>query len=140
VEYPSLTSNLGVVDPHEEPDDTATLITAPLGAMYASACQSGIQSGLVPPPAAGFSATTPAAHGISIHREIELLTEAGLSPLQVLRAATARTADAFSLSDRGRIVVGRRADLVMVRGNPIDDITATRDILRVWRAGVALRR
>ncbi len=83
---------------------------------------------------------TPAAHGISIHREIELLTEAGLSPLQVLRAATSTTADAFSLSDRGRIVVGRRADLVMVRGSPIDDITATRDIVRVWRAGVALRR
>jgi imidazolonepropionase-like amidohydrolase len=83
---------------------------------------------------------TPAAHGISIHREIELLTEAGLSPLQALRAATAKTADVFSLPDRGRIVVGRRADLVMVRGNPIDDITATRDIMRVWRAGVALRR
>jgi imidazolonepropionase-like amidohydrolase len=86
------------------------------------------------------AAGTPAAHGISIHREIDLLTEAGLSPLQVLRAATARTADVFSLPDRGRIVVGRRADLVMVRGNPIDDITATRDIMRVWRAGVALRR
>ena len=86
------------------------------------------------------AAATPAAHGISIHREIELLTEAGLSPLQVLRAATSKTADVFSLPDRGRIVVGRRADLVMVRGNPIDDITATRDIVRVWRAGVALRR
>jgi imidazolonepropionase-like amidohydrolase len=86
------------------------------------------------------AAGTPAAHGISIHREIELLTEAGLSPLQVLRAATSNPAEAFSLPDRGRIVVGRRADLVMVRGNPIDDITATRDIVRVWRAGVALRR
>jgi imidazolonepropionase-like amidohydrolase len=83
---------------------------------------------------------TPAAHGISIHREIELLTEAGLSPLRVLRAATASTADAVWLSDRGRIVVGRRADLVMVRGNPVDDTTATRDIVQVWRAGVALRR
>ena len=83
---------------------------------------------------------TPAAHGISIHREIELLTEAGLSPLQVLRATTSKTAEVFSLPDRGRIVAGRRADLVMVRGNPIDDITATRDIVRVWRAGDALRR
>jgi imidazolonepropionase-like amidohydrolase len=83
---------------------------------------------------------SPAAHGISVHREIELLTEAGLSPLQVLRAATSTPADVFSLSDRGRIVVGRRADLLMVRGNPIDDITATRDTLRVWRAGIALRR
>jgi imidazolonepropionase-like amidohydrolase len=82
----------------------------------------------------------PAAHGISLHREIELLTKAGLSPLQVLRAATSKTADVFSLRDRGRLVAGRRADLLMVRGNPIDDITATRDIVRVWRAGVALRR
>jgi imidazolonepropionase-like amidohydrolase len=83
---------------------------------------------------------TPAAFGISIHRELELLTQAGLPPQQVLRAATLGTADAFSLSDRGRIAVGRRADLVMVRGNPLDDITATRDIMQVWRAGVAPRR
>jgi alpha-D-ribose 1-methylphosphonate 5-triphosphate diphosphatase PhnM len=56
-----------------------------------------------------------------------------------LQAATSKTADAFSLSDRGRIVVGRRADLILVRGNPIDDVIATRDIVRVWRAGVAFR-
>jgi imidazolonepropionase-like amidohydrolase len=83
---------------------------------------------------------TPAAFGISIHRELELLTETGVSPQQVLRAATLGIADAFSVSDRGRIAVGRHADLVMVRGNPLDDITATRDIMQVWRAGVALRR
>jgi hypothetical protein len=65
---------------------------------------------------------------------------AGTSPDERHANYAASTADAFSLSDRGRIVVGRRADLVMVRGNPIDDVIATRDIVRVWRAGVALRQ
>jgi imidazolonepropionase-like amidohydrolase len=118
------------------PDELRALYTA-----HHDGVQSLVQAGATLLVGTDASAGgTPAAHGISIHREIELLTEAGLSPLQVLRAATARTADAFSLSDRGRIVVGRRADLLMVRGNPIDDVTATRDIVRVWRAGGAPRR
>jgi imidazolonepropionase-like amidohydrolase len=95
------------------------------------------------------SVVSPAPEGSAAIAHVETLADVevalaagvdGLAPLQVLRAATARTADAFSLSDRGRIVVGRRADLVMVLGNPIDEITATRDIIRVWRTGVAFRR
>jgi alpha-D-ribose 1-methylphosphonate 5-triphosphate diphosphatase PhnM len=50
------------------------------------------------------------------------------------------TANAFRLTDRGRIVAGRKADLVLVRGNPTSDVTATRDILRVWRSGVQFDR
>lgn len=84
------------------------------------------------------SRITPVAQGVSLHRELQLLHRAGLSPLEVLRAATARTAAAFGLADRGRIAVGRRADLVLVRGDPTSDITATRDILRVWRSGLEL--
>jgi imidazolonepropionase-like amidohydrolase len=84
--------------------------------------------------------SNPTAHGISVHRELELLNAAGLSPTEVLTSATKHTADAFRLTDRGRIVVGRKADLVLVRGDPTTDITATRDILRVWRSGVELDR
>jgi imidazolonepropionase-like amidohydrolase len=79
-------------------------------------------------------------HGISVHRELELLVKAGLSPEEALTAATAGVARAFRLTDRGRIATGCRADLVLVRGNPTRDITATRDILRVWRSGVEFDR
>jgi imidazolonepropionase-like amidohydrolase len=79
-------------------------------------------------------------HGATLHRELELLVQAGLSPLQALSAATKSTADTFHLNDRGRIVPGRRADLLLVRGDPTLDITATRDILHVWRSGVELER
>jgi imidazolonepropionase-like amidohydrolase len=83
---------------------------------------------------------TPSAPGVSPHRELELLRGAGLSSIEALSAATLNTANAFHLTDRGRIVAGRNADLVLVRGNPIADITATRDIRRVWRSGVEFDR
>jgi imidazolonepropionase-like amidohydrolase len=77
----------------------------------------------------------PVAFGISFHRELELLHDIGLTPSAVLAAATSNTADVFRLHDRGRIGVGLRADLVLVRGDPTADILATRDIIRVWKAG-----
>jgi len=83
---------------------------------------------------------TPSAHGVSVHRELELLNNAGLSPIDALRAATMNAALAFRLTDRGRIIAGRKADMVLVRGDPTADIMATRDILRVWRSGVEFDR
>jgi len=79
-------------------------------------------------------------HGASLHRLLELFIDAGLSPIEALRTATSNVAEAFGLSDRGRIQPGFRADLVLVRGDPTEDITVTRDILRVWKAGVELQR
>jgi imidazolonepropionase-like amidohydrolase len=85
--------------------------------------------------------SNPTVHGVSVHRELELMvTEVGLSPLQALAAATANPAEAFRLTDRGHIKVGDKADLLLVRGNPTVNITATRDIVRVWRGGVELTR
>ena len=78
--------------------------------------------------------------GVSLHRELELLVKSGLTPTQALASATANVADAFRLADRGRIWAGYRADLILVRGDPTVDITATRDVLRVWRSGVELNR
>ncbi|HTG32747.1 MAG TPA: amidohydrolase family protein [Thermoanaerobaculia bacterium] len=74
-------------------------------------------------------------HGASIHRELELLVSAGLSPTAALTAATATPARIFGLKDRGRIAPGLRADLVLVKGDPTTDILATRDIQRVWKLG-----
>lgn len=79
-------------------------------------------------------------HGLSLLRELDLYVRAGLTPAEALRTATANTAAAFGLRDRGRIAPGLRADLVLVRGDPTADIVATRDIERVWKAGVELRR
>jgi imidazolonepropionase-like amidohydrolase len=75
------------------------------------------------------------AHGASMHEELALLVEAGLTPLEALVAATGAPARAFRLSDRGRIAPGLRADLLLVRGDPTVDITATREITGVWKAG-----
>jgi imidazolonepropionase-like amidohydrolase len=75
----------------------------------------------------GNSGTAP---GASLHGELEYLVEAGLTPTQALVAATSATATAFRLADRGRILAGLRADLVLVNGNPTEDIRTTRDICR----------
>ena len=79
-------------------------------------------------------------HGASMHRLLELLVAAGVPEIATLRSATANVADAFNLSDRGRIKPGLRADLVLVRGDPTSDITMTRDILKVWRQGNEVNR
>lgn len=89
------------------------------------------------PVLAGTDAPNPGtAHGISVHRELELLVGAGLRPVEALAAATSRSARAFRLKDRGRVAVGAKADLVLVEGDPTADITATRDIVAIWKDGV----
>ncbi len=79
-------------------------------------------------------------HGASMHDELALLVRAGLTPVEALAAATAAPARAFELADRGVIAVGKRADLLLVRGDPTTDITATRAIVGVWKQGVRLDR
>jgi imidazolonepropionase-like amidohydrolase len=73
--------------------------------------------------------------GDSLHRELELLVDAGLSSAQALDAATSLPADYFDLPDRGRIRPGLRADLVLLDADPLADISATRAIRGVWVAG-----
>ncbi len=80
------------------------------------------------------------AHGASLHRELELLVGAGLTPKLALQAATSPPARVFGLTDRGVIEPGRRADLVLVDGDPLNDITHSRRITRVWRGGVPCDR
>jgi hypothetical protein len=69
--------------------------------------------------------TTP---GATEHRELELLVEAGLTPTEALVGATSAAARVFRLDDRGTIAPGKRADLLLVNGDPMTDIKATRDI------------
>lgn len=85
---------------------------------------------------AGTDAPNPGTtFGASLHEELALLVAAGLSPTQALVAATSAPAARFGLADRGRIAPGLLADLVLVQGDPTADITATRKIQGVWRAG-----
>ena len=89
------------------------------------------------PILAGTDAPNPGtSHGVSIHRELELLVRSGLTPAEALASATSVPAATFHLDDRGVIVPGKRADLLLVKGDPTQDITATRDIISVWKLGV----
>ncbi|HUB38357.1 MAG TPA: amidohydrolase family protein [Streptosporangiaceae bacterium] len=74
--------------------------------------------------------------GESLHHELELLVDAGLSSVDALRAATVLPAEHFGLTDRGVVAPGRRADLVLVDGDPLHDIRAVRSISRVWCGGI----
>jgi imidazolonepropionase-like amidohydrolase len=78
------------------------------------------------------------AHGASLHHELQLLVAAGLKPIEALRAATSVPARRFGLTDRGRIVPGALADLLLVDGDPMTNISDTLSILGIWRGGVRL--
>jgi len=81
----------------------------------------------------------PIQHGEALHDELGLLVESGLSPLEALRSATVVPAEFFGFTDRGVIEAGRRADLLLIEGDPTQDIAATRAIRGVWVAGVKVR-
>ncbi|MCJ1327990.1 hypothetical protein MMC10_004665 [Thelotrema lepadinum] len=74
--------------------------------------------------------------GESFHNELQLLVEASLSNIDVLRAATILPAKYFNLDDRGVVAPGYRADLVLLSGNPLEDIAATKNIEKVWIGGI----
>jgi imidazolonepropionase-like amidohydrolase len=79
-------------------------------------------------------------YGASVHAELALLVGPGLTPIQALAAATLSPAQVLALSDRGRVALGLRADLVLVNGDPTTDILSTRRIDRVWKRGVPVER
>ncbi|ORY02264.1 hypothetical protein BCR34DRAFT_574295 [Clohesyomyces aquaticus] len=74
-------------------------------------------------------------HGESLFREVELLAEAGMEPIEILTAATKLSAKCFDMLDRGVIAPGKRADLLLVDGNPTEDLQALRKVVKVWKAG-----
>ena len=74
-------------------------------------------------------------HGKALHQEMELLLRLGMTELEVLHSATSLPAKYFGLEDRGAIEEGLRADLVLLGSNPLEDITATKDVNRVWCNG-----
>jgi len=77
--------------------------------------------------------------GASLHRELELYVAGGLSSAAALRAATVDAAALLGIADRvGTIDVGKDADLVLVDGDPLADIRATRRIVMGLREGAVV--
>jgi len=74
--------------------------------------------------------------GVSVHQELSLfVNQAGFTPEEAIRAATSLPAQRFNFSDRGQIKEGLRADLLLVEGNPLEDIDNTLNLRAVWTAG-----
>ncbi|KAH8817112.1 hypothetical protein F5884DRAFT_694257 [Xylogone sp. PMI_703] len=74
--------------------------------------------------------------GITLHWELEKFVEVGFTPAEALRSATLLPAILHDVPDRGMIAPGKRADLVLLNSNPLDNITNTRDIAKVWIGGI----
>ena len=92
-----------------------------------------------------FVGTDSGVHGVfpgaGLHLEMRLLVELGMSPLDVLRAATSAPAAFLDPSGRfGTIASGQRADLLLVRGDPTREIADLAEIEEVFVRGVRLRR
>ena len=92
----------------------------------------------------GAGTDTPIAYalpGYSLHSELAMLVRAGLSPLEALRSATVRPAQFFGLEEEmGTVDAGKRADLVLLSANPLDDIEHTRQIEAVVSKGRLLTK
>lgn len=78
--------------------------------------------------------------GWTVHTEVENMVAAGMTPAQVLTAATRTAAEIVGLNDVGRLAPGYSADFVVLEANPLDDITNTRRISRVFLRGVEVDR
>jgi imidazolonepropionase-like amidohydrolase len=78
--------------------------------------------------------------GYAEQKELELMVEAGMTPAQVIVAATSRPAEFLGLPDRGSLVTGKRADFLVLDADPLDDIRNTRRIAGMYLAGTPVDR
>jgi len=76
--------------------------------------------------------------GFFSHEELSLMAEAGLTPEQILGSATAVAAECLGLDEVGTLEPGRWADFLVLEGNPLEDVEATRTLETVYVAGTAM--
>jgi adenine deaminase len=77
--------------------------------------------------------------GTGLHRELELLVDAGIPNDQAMMMATSIPATYLGLQDEvGTLTVGASADVIAVRGNPLSDITAIGHMEAIWSEGERL--
>jgi imidazolonepropionase-like amidohydrolase len=160
VQVPTLRLNaFRISRPYDRPDWAAALARVPVASLRRNWARDAAERRAAPPHdltfaewsldlvgmmhASGLSigagTDTPitlAIPGYSLHTELELLVRSGLSPLEALAAATLVPARFLSLDDElGAIEPGRRADLVLLGANPLDDIRNTRRVEGVASRG-----
>lgn len=80
-------------------------------------------------------ATPVRAQGFSEHLEMELMVQAGLTPLQAISAATKNAALALKINNYGTLEKGKAADMIILRQNPVSNIRNSRTIEAVYKAG-----
>ncbi|HET9217025.1 MAG TPA: amidohydrolase family protein [Terriglobia bacterium] len=78
--------------------------------------------------------------GMSEQRELESMAKAGMTPMQVIVAATSRAAEYLKLDKMGTLAAGKEANFLVLDGNPLDDITNTQRISRIYIRGVEINR
>ena len=80
--------------------------------------------------------TDKAVPGHSLHRELELYVQAGLTPMQVIQLATSGAAKVMRIDGEvGTVEAGKRADLILVQGNPLERFSDLRKVSRVVTKG-----
>jgi imidazolonepropionase-like amidohydrolase len=78
--------------------------------------------------------------GYAEQKELELMAAAGMTPSQVIVAATSRAAEFLKLPDAGTLAPGKRADFLVLDADPLDDIVNTRRIAKMYLAGAEVDR
>jgi imidazolonepropionase-like amidohydrolase len=77
--------------------------------------------------------------GFAEHRELQLLVQAGLSPMEAIVCATRNSAEVLGATDRGTLAPGQRADFLVLTANPLEDIRHTTEILMIYHDGKRVR-
>jgi imidazolonepropionase-like amidohydrolase len=78
--------------------------------------------------------------GFAEQHELESMARAGMTPMQVIVAATSRAAEYLKLDNMGTLAVGKEADFLVLDANPLDDITNTQRISKIYMHGVEVDR
>ena len=76
----------------------------------------------------------------AVHQELEDMVRSGMTPAQVIVAATRNSAELMQITDIGTVAVGKSADFIVLDANPLDEITNTRRIATVYLRGMEVDR
>ena len=76
----------------------------------------------------------------AVHQEMEDMVRSGMTPAEVIVAATSNSAELLQMTDVGTVAVGKSADFIVLDANPLDDITNSRQIASVYLRGVEVDR